>query len=370
MFKYIVFLTALFIAGCSAWFSITGISQLFVGQFYAAAIMAGSLELGKLVAASFVYRWWYKIGRIMKYYMVTAIVIISAITSVGTYAFLSAAYADTAVQYRTQMMGVSGVSGQVSSLERLIDNQQSRLDQLNSIRDQQESRLEGLIMTSERTVTGDTIATTERSVDMTAFNAQQEAIQNTDQQIQEVQSEISELTSRRDSLELEVATQRSDVEQDTNVGTFVYVAETIGMELDDLVNWFILTIVVVFDPFAVSLLIAYNVIVVTQRREKEEVLSQGNTNPPTDEPDDDEEDTQPESPVEEDEEWLPPPDPQTVTERLKQHSQDADTPESDGDIPYFRQPDYDWENDDRWKSDARARLYYSRIVGNKGKKGS
>ena len=109
MFKKLVLLSALMLATAAAWFSVSGISQLFIGAPLAAMFMAVSLELGKLVGVSFLYRYWEHIAKPLKIYMTIGGVILMLITSVGIYGYLSAAYANAAVEFNVKAASVEQV---------------------------------------------------------------------------------------------------------------------------------------------------------------------------------------------------------------------------------------------------------------------
>ena len=83
-----VIATSFLIAGCAAYFSVYGIGLLFSGATIAAMIMAGSLELGKLVTTSWLFRYWNKVNFLMKTYMIIAVFALMAITSLGVFGFL------------------------------------------------------------------------------------------------------------------------------------------------------------------------------------------------------------------------------------------------------------------------------------------
>ena len=95
MFKVLLGLSALFLAACGAFFSVKGIGLLFSGSFWPAIIMASSLEFGKIMATSFLYRYWKKINNIIKLYLISAVVVLMAITSLGIFGFLSQAFYST-----------------------------------------------------------------------------------------------------------------------------------------------------------------------------------------------------------------------------------------------------------------------------------
>ena len=91
-FTYLVGFSGLLISSVAAFFSVTGIAQLFSGSFWSVVVMAGSLEFGKLVAASFIYRYWNLVNWLQKMYTVMAVVVLIGITSMGIFGFLSNSY--------------------------------------------------------------------------------------------------------------------------------------------------------------------------------------------------------------------------------------------------------------------------------------
>ena len=97
--KILIGLIALSLAVCAAFFSVVGLSKLFAGAALAVVIMASTLEASKLVIASFLYQYWTSISKTLRAYLVTAVVIIASITSIGIYGFLSGAYQTTKSTY-------------------------------------------------------------------------------------------------------------------------------------------------------------------------------------------------------------------------------------------------------------------------------
>jgi predicted nucleic acid-binding Zn-ribbon protein len=121
IFKYVLVVSALFIACCSAFFSVLGLGLLFVGSATAVMIMAASLEVGKLVAASFLYRYWRAINRPLKIYLTLAVLVLIAITSLGNYGYLARAYERTHTQ-------ITLMENQIASLEKEITDTQRHIE--------------------------------------------------------------------------------------------------------------------------------------------------------------------------------------------------------------------------------------------------
>ena len=95
MFPFLVGFSALSVSGSAAFYSVFGLSKLFAGASTEVIIMAGSLEIAKLVTASLLYQYWDTINKVLRTYLAIATIILVLITSMGIYGFLSAAYQDT-----------------------------------------------------------------------------------------------------------------------------------------------------------------------------------------------------------------------------------------------------------------------------------
>ena len=114
-FAFLVFISALAIAGCAAYFSIVGLTLLFVGSGVSIVVMGTALEVGKLVAVTFLKQKWEEIGLALKFYLITATIVLMFITSIGIYGYLSAGYNATSIK-------VQGYEQQVTGNLKKIDN--------------------------------------------------------------------------------------------------------------------------------------------------------------------------------------------------------------------------------------------------------
>ena len=109
----LVIITALAIASVGAYFSIVGLSLLFVGSGQAIIVMGTALEVGKLVVVSFLHQYWERIGLSLKAYLMVAILILMTITSIGIYGYLS-------FGYNTTTNKIKGFEEQIQSNEKQI----------------------------------------------------------------------------------------------------------------------------------------------------------------------------------------------------------------------------------------------------------
>lgn len=125
LLNYITFITAIVIALVAAYFSIAGLSAIFAGAAISVIIMASVLELGKLVAATWLHLEWKCVTIGIKIYLLVAVVVLMLITSIGIFGYLSKAYLE-------QTSGNAGVAIEVSRLEKTIGSEQKRLDSVDS----------------------------------------------------------------------------------------------------------------------------------------------------------------------------------------------------------------------------------------------
>jgi hypothetical protein len=261
-FKTLVSVTALTIAATAALFSITGIGTLFAGAALSAMVMAGALELGKLVGISFLYRYWKELPFTLKSYMSIASIVLIIITSAGIYGYLSSAYAKVAADPLRMNAEVQILNSQAATLDEEIKRKTTRLDQIITLRGQQENRIDSLIV---RSTTGNTT---------TIRNAQNQ-LTELSRTATTLQREINQSSVQRDSLKAKSLTTDVAITTNSDIGTFVYISRAIGVELDTVVKWFILIIVLVFDPLSICLVLAYNFLV--RREEKSEIQEEPKT---------------------------------------------------------------------------------------------
>ena len=241
-------LTATFVALCAAIFSVTGIAKLFAGAALSAGIMASALELGKIVSISFLYQYWKEIPKTLKYYLSTAAVILMIITSAGIYGYLSSAYAKVAATPLALSADIQTNQNRVTSIDQDIKRKEDRLNQLITLRSQQETRLDQLVSKST-------------SGNSSSIRTAQNALNAADKNVTSLQNEITNLSAKRDSLNGLNISKRVEIETNGDIGTFVYIAKILGTDLDTVVKWFTLVIVLVFDPLAVALVITVNFLI-------------------------------------------------------------------------------------------------------------
>ena len=222
-FSNLVGLSALLIAFSAAFFSVFGLSKLFAGAELSVIIMASSLEFGKLVAASFLYRYWDKINLLQKFYMTFATIVLIAITSAGIFGFLSNAYQGATVEFEKESTA--------------LIFKEDRLKQLQEDKVYLKEELEDAIKELP-----DNYRTARRKLR------------------EDYQPQISAINKQMIDLKGEIGTLKTAlVETGVDVGPVIYLARTFQTDIDTVVKFFIFVLIFVFDPMAVMFVISYNV---------------------------------------------------------------------------------------------------------------
>jgi hypothetical protein len=247
LLPFLITISALSISGSAAFFSVFGLSKLFAGAATAVIIMAGTLEASKLIIATLLHQYWKKLSILLRAYLTMATLVLIMITSMGIYGFLSAAYQETA-----------NASSVVDKEIALIDNR------IKTFEKQKDLKSESLVGVEERIAQlNEGINNIEYSwVDRDGAGDQRELLSN---QLEIANSDYIRLTSEiseLDSTILTLETDRFDVEIDSDVaaelGPLKYISEITGKPMPQVVNILILIIVFVFDPLAISLVLAAN----------------------------------------------------------------------------------------------------------------
>jgi len=221
-FPYIVAISAFLVAFNAAFFSVYGLSKLFAGAATSVIFMAGSLEFSKLVAASFLFRYWNRTSGLLKTYLTIGVVVLVFITSAGIFGYLSNAYQGATIGFQKE-------TTKVLALEERLDNLQEDKKTLIDDRDFQITELPENYRTAKRKLRAD-------------FG----------EQIKEVNQEILKLKSDIGDLNVKL------IDTGVDVGPAIYLAKVFQTDVDSVVKFFIFILIFVFDPLAVAMVIAAN----------------------------------------------------------------------------------------------------------------
>jgi hypothetical protein len=255
---------SLLVAACAAFFSVTGLSKLFAGASLEVMIMAGSLEFAKIITASFLYAYWHRISKILKTYLTFGVVILVLITSLGIYGFLTSAYQTTADE-------LSVMDSRIAVIELRKEQYQSQLDlavgEREGINQSITSLTGGLSNAVNQTVDRQTgqLVTNVSTASQRAISGQLTEARNRQDVIS---SNIVSLSDSIGVLNQQILEIKSESTVAGEVGPLRYLSDISGMEMNMIVNLFALLIVFVFDPLAVSLVIAFNAAIKLDKEEK------------------------------------------------------------------------------------------------------
>ena len=249
--KYLVGLSAIIVAGCAAYFSVTGLGVLFAGATVSVMVMAGALEFAKLVAATYLKQQWDAIKGFNKWYLATSVATLMLITSAGIFGYLSNAFQQQNLELQKVERDISVYQNQITKNDTEIARYTTQLTNQQNIRNSQESNLSKQI---------DKDKSTSRVTQM---------IKTADKEIASVSKRIDELTVQNNvALDSINSIKNNNIELEREVGGFRFVAEAFNVPLNDVVKFFILIIVLVFDPLAVALIIAFNGLIMKRKEEE------------------------------------------------------------------------------------------------------
>ena len=252
--KYLVGLSAIVVAGCAAYFSVTGLGVLFAGATISVMVMAGSLEFAKLVAATYLKQQWDNIKGFNKWYLATSVATLMLITSAGIFGYLSNAFQQQNLELQKVERDIAVYQTQITKNDAEIARYTTQLNNQQNIRNSQESNLSKQI---------DNNRSTSRVSQM---------IRSADKEIASVSKRIDELTIQNNvALDSINAIKNNNIELEREVGGFRFVAEAFNVPLNDVVKFFILIIVLVFDPLAVALIIAFNGLIMKPKKEDDDL---------------------------------------------------------------------------------------------------
>ena len=242
IFPIILLLTALGISGIAGYFSVMGLTYIFSASPTPILIMGAALEIGKLVTASYVYRQWDSINTLMKSYFIVSVVVLSLLTSMGIFGFLSKAHSDQNLVSGDVAAKIAVYDEKIKVAKENIDANRKALKQLDDAVDQIMGR-------------SDSEKGAEKAVAIRKSQTQERTRLQTE--IQTYQKAIGQLNEERAPIAAEVRKVEAEVGPIKYIAAFMYGATDTNI-LEKAVSWMIVLIIVVFDPLAILLVIGAN----------------------------------------------------------------------------------------------------------------
>ena len=254
MLPTLIALSALSVSASAAFYSVFGLSKLFAGASTEVIIMAGSLELAKLVVASLLYQYWEDINKILRTYLSIATFILIIITSMGIYGFLSAAYQETYSKLTVNENRIAFLQQKEQFYQDDVDRYDKDLQLISSnIAVLSNAKSQSIQVRDTLSSTGfrNTISTTE-------LRLAQQRLAIEEENRKSVQSKRSQSADSLQKYQLEILDLENNTEIAGELGPLKYLAGLTGLPMDEIINILLLTIIFVFDPLAVAMVIAAN----------------------------------------------------------------------------------------------------------------
>ena len=232
-------LSAIIIAGCAAFFSVTGLGVLFNST--AVMIMASGLEFAKIVLAAYLKKNWAQIEKVLRAYLVIATILLMLLTSMGIFGYLSNSFQSQSLKLEQADRKETLIKDKININNSEINRYNTQVSNITTIRNSQENNYSKLI-------------------DKDKFTGRlYNQINGADNQIKVYSKKIDNLNNSNLALYQDIdSLKNSNIDLEKEVGGFRFVAQSFNIPLKKAVKWFILLIVFVFDPLAIALIIAYN----------------------------------------------------------------------------------------------------------------
>ena len=241
LFPFIIAFSALSVSVSAAFYSVFGLSHLFAGASTEVIIMAGALEFAKLVVASLLYQYWNVINKLLRAYLISAVFILMVITSGGIYGFLSGAFQETNTESQFLDKQVQIIDAKRT---RFIEN---RDDLKLTVKDLTTSLANPTMIQYVDSASGQLVNTTSSRTRRML-----------EKQLKEAKTNLSSVTDSIAVYDVKILEQQIGNESARELGPLKYMAELTGKPMEQIVNWFMLLIIFVFDPLAIAMVVAAN----------------------------------------------------------------------------------------------------------------
>ena len=265
---FIIAFSALSVSASAAFYSVSGLSKLFAGASFEVIIMAGSLEIAKLVTASLLYQYWNKINKILRIYLMVATIVLVLITSMGIYGFLSAAYQETYQKLSINENRIEFLDQKREFYQQDVARYDDELLRISgNISNLSNARATSIQVRDTTSSTGvrNTISTAE-------LRLAQNRIEVEEQNRRDVQARREIAADSLQKYQLEILDLENNTEIAGELGPLQYLSGLTGTPMDKIINWLLLVIIFVFDPLAISLVVAANFAFAQAFPKKEEDL--------------------------------------------------------------------------------------------------
>ena len=254
IFPTIIALSALSVSASAAFYSVSGLSKLFAGASFEVIIMAGSLEVAKLVIASLLYQYWTTINKLLRAYLAIAAVVLVLITSMGIYGFLSAAYQETYQKLVVNQNQIEFLENKAKFYEDDVTRYDQELERISG----NISTLSNAKATSIQVRDTSAVGGLRSTVSTAELRLAQSRIRVEEENRKEVNAKRTVAADSLQTIKLDILKLENDSDTVGELGPLQYLSGLTGTPMDKIINILLLVIIFVFDPLAISLVIAAN----------------------------------------------------------------------------------------------------------------
>ena len=254
LFPFLIAFSALSVSTSAAFYSVSGLSKLFAGASLEVIIMAGSLEFAKLITASLLYQYWDTINKTLRTYLSISTIVLVLITSMGIYGFLSAAYQETYSKLSITENKISFLENKANFYEKDVSRYDLQLERISdNISTLSNAKVSNIQVRDTSVSSGfrSTISTTE-------LRMAQKRIDVEEQNRKDVQIKRVIASDSLQKFQLQILDLNNNSEVAGELGPLQYLSGLTGYPMDKIINWLLLIIIFVFDPLAISLVVAAN----------------------------------------------------------------------------------------------------------------
>jgi hypothetical protein len=251
---WIIAFVALGLSSTAAYYSVIGLSKLFSGVAVAVIIMASFLEASKLVIASLLFQYWETINKLLKTYLISALIILILITSIGIYGMLSGGYQETFSKLSIVENQKSYIQQKINFYQTDINRYDTEIERISSNISTLSNAKVSTFQVRDSKVSGgvrSTISTTEIRMAQNRILVEEENRKTT-------QEKRIVATDSLQNLQLEILKLDNNNDVAGELGPLQYLSDLTGYSMSKIINVLLLIIIFVFDPLAISLVIASN----------------------------------------------------------------------------------------------------------------
>lgn len=246
---------AIGLSSTAAYYSVIGLSIVFAGVAIPVIVMGSFLEVSKIAIATYLHNTWKNTYTLLKIYLTIALVILSVITSIGIYGLLSTGFQENIAKLEIGGKQIQNIEVKKQRFEEI----KSELEKEKITLDKDISQLRNALSTNTTTQSVDRttgqVVTRANNANRKSFETQLSTAQASKDKLS---SKIDALNDSITALDIKILDMEAKSSEGNELGAVQYVSEITGADVKTVANWFIFMLIFVFDPLAITLVIATN----------------------------------------------------------------------------------------------------------------